>query len=72
MARESITGLLHNLEYFEYRDPHSERCNYPSCGCNFTRVVDNAIDETAQTFNGLCLGKLATNPLPFLVNTNDQ
>lgn len=60
MARESISGLLHNLEYFEYNDPHSERCNYPHCGCNFKRIVDNAIDETAQLFDGLCLGE----PLP--------
>lgn len=57
MSKESINGLLHNLEYFEYNDPHSERCSWPKCGCNFKRVVENAIDETAQLFNGLCLGE---------------
>ena len=58
MTKESICGLLSNLEFFEYHDPHSGRhCNWPKCGQDFKRVVNRAIDETARLFNGLCLGE---------------
>jgi hypothetical protein len=57
MAKESICGLLSNLESFEYHDPHLGRvCNWPSCGQDFKQVVNRAIDDTARLFNGLCLG----------------
>ena len=59
MAKESITGLLQNLESFEYNDTHpARRCGWPFCGLDFKRVVDKAIGETERLFDGLCLGEL--------------